>query len=76
MTWRNASESRRIIELERELIETRNAAVTMILGMAKGISSTQASCDELAAGFEDAAKEADGPTRRLATLVALALRGA
>ena len=65
----------RLIQLERELIETRNAAVAMVVGMAKGITSSPEGREELAASFDAVAAEADQVTRRLATLVALALRG-
>ncbi|GGE24424.1 hypothetical protein SAMN05421774_10848 [Gemmobacter megaterium] len=63
-----------LIRLERELVDTRNAAVAMILGMAEGIVSSPAGREELASGFEAAAKDADQVTKRLATLVSLALR--
>lgn len=63
-----------LIRLERELVDTRNAAVAMILGMAEGIVSSPAGREELASGFEAAAKDADQATKRLATLVSLALR--
>lgn len=64
----------RIIQLERELIETRNAAAALILGVAEGITSTPWGREELAASFEAAASDADEATRRLARLVASALR--
>lgn len=63
-----------IIRLERELIDTRNAAVAMIVGVAEGIATTPWGRAELADSFEAAAAEGDAVTRRLATLVAMALR--
>lgn len=64
----------RIIELEREAVDTRNAAVSMILSMAEAIAPSPEGRAELAAGFREAAEAATDPaTARLARLVALAL---
>lgn len=65
----------RIIELERELADTRRAAVSIIMGMAEGITSATEGRADLAQGFREAAAEADADpaTARLALLVAMAL---
>lgn len=64
----------RIIELEREITDTRNAAVRMMLGMADGIAPSAEGKADLAAGFREAAEAAGDPaTARLALLVAMAL---
>lgn len=67
----------RILLLEREVIETKRAAVTMILGMADAIANTPEGRAEIAQGFEDAARhpDADPAMVRLSKLVASALRG-
>ena len=66
----------RIIALETELIDTRKAAVAMLLGMAEGMVKTPEGREELAVAFEEAAKDADAITARLARLVATAIRAA
>lgn len=64
----------RIIELEREINDTRKAAVHMILGMAQAIAPSAEGRADLAVGFREAAEACDDPvTARLARLVALAL---
>lgn len=71
------SPEERIIALERELYDTRRAAVTVILGMADAIAQTPEGREDLARGFDDAAKDAtiaDPVLARLARLVAGALR--
>lgn len=64
----------REIELERQLIELRKAAVEIILEMAHGIASTHEAREELAEGFEEAASVGMSEKQRLARLVAAALR--
>lgn len=60
-----------IMKLERELAETRNAAVTLIVGMAQAIAPTQEGRAELAAGFREAADASqDTSLTRLARIVA------
>lgn len=66
----------RIIALEQELIDTRKAAVAMLLGMAEGMVKTPEGRKELAQAFEDAARDTDAITARLARLVATAIRAA
>lgn len=68
------NDSDRILELERELIATRNAAVALILGMAGAIVRTPQGREELAVTFDEAAKDGDSATERLSKLVAAALR--
>ncbi|WP_283177883.1 hypothetical protein [Gemmobacter sp. 24YEA27] len=65
----------RIIELERELADTRRAAVSIIMGMAEGIAPSAEGRAELAKGFREAADDpaADPATARLALLVAMEL---
>ncbi|WP_226562181.1 hypothetical protein [Salipiger thiooxidans] len=64
----------REIELERQLVELRKAAVEIMLEMAHGIASTPAAREELAQGFEEAAGVGISEKQRLARLVAAALR--
>ncbi len=64
----------RELELERQLIEVRKAAVEIILEMAHGIASTPEAREDLAQGFEGAAGVGMSEKRRLARLVAAALR--
>ena len=68
------SDSARVLELERELIATRNAAVALILGMAGAIVRSPQGRVELAVTFDEAAKDGDPATERLSKLVAAALR--
>ena len=65
----------RITELERELAETRRAAMTMILGMAEAIVRSPEGREELAASFEEAAAEMDTEAAaKMARQVAVAVR--
>lgn len=64
----------RIAALERELSDTRHAAVAMMLGMARGMVSTPEGREELARGFDEAAVGADPVTAKLARAVADAIR--
>lgn len=68
-----ASEER-IIALERELADTRRAAVLMMLGMAEAIAQTPEGREELAQAFDAAATDDETVTARLARLVAAAIR--
>lgn len=68
------SPEERIIALERELDDTRRAAVTLIVGIAEAVAGSPEGREELAQSFEEAAGEADHVTARLARLVAGALR--
>ena len=56
----------RIIALERELQDTRRAAAHIILGLVDGIARTPEGREELARGFDEAAREADPVTARMA----------
>lgn len=64
----------RIAELERELDDTRRAAVSIVMGMVDAIAKTPEGREELAQGFAWAAVEADPVTSRLARLIAEAVR--
>ena len=64
----------RIIALERELDDTRLAAVRLILGIVRTIATTPVGRQEMARGFDEAASEADPLMARMARLVAAELR--
>lgn len=64
----------RIAALERELSDTRQAAVEIIVAMARGIASSPAGRAELAADFEAMAAESGGAAAGLARAVAEAVR--
>lgn len=64
----------RIIALERELDDTRLAAVRLILGMCRAIATTPEGREERARSFEEAAAQADPLMARMARLVAAELR--
>lgn len=68
----NAEE--RLIAMERELADTRRAAVGLVLGMVDAIARTPFEREEFARTFEEAATSADEVTARLACLVAGAVR--
>lgn len=61
----------RIIALERELDDTRRAAAAVILGMVDAIAQTPEGREDLARGFDEAAKEAAKTDPVLARLVRL-----
>lgn len=63
-----------IIALENELVDTRKAAVAILLGMAEGMARTPAGRPDPAQAFEDAARDADAATVRLAGMVAAVIR--
>ncbi|WP_136684904.1 hypothetical protein [Falsirhodobacter xinxiangensis] len=65
-------EDQRIIDLERELIETRRAAVSIITGL----TEAQSAADRLqiADGLDRSATECDATRARLSRLIAAALR--
>jgi hypothetical protein len=67
-------QNERIEALEKQVVEIRTAAVSMILGMAEAVTNGPAAREGLAQGFDQAAAEHDGEARRLAELVAEALR--
>lgn len=67
-------DKQRIIALERELAETRRAAVMMMVGVLEVITESPEGRERLARGFEDAAEVSDPVAARLARLIALALR--
>lgn len=64
----------RVIEIERELCDTRRAALGLILGLTDALLPNHQGCEELIALFQDASVNAeDEATRSLADLVAKAL---
>ncbi|MDH2328448.1 hypothetical protein QCN27_16465 [Cereibacter sp. SYSU M97828] len=65
-------EDQRIIELERELIETRRAAVSIVAGLTE--AQSPAGRLQIADGLDRAACEGDAARARLARLIAAALR--
>lgn len=65
-------EQQRIIELERELIETRRAAVSIVVGMC-GTQGPEGR-RMLAEGLDREASECDAAQARLSRLIAAALR--
>lgn len=66
------ADEQRLIDLERELIETRRAAVSIIVGMAETRSAEGRI--ELATNLESAAGKCGAEKARLSRLVAEALR--
>ena len=60
--------------LEEQVIEVRHAAVSMVMGMAEAVTNGQNAREDLARGFDEAAAQSEGETRRLAEMVAEALR--
>ncbi|WP_435170773.1 hypothetical protein [Falsirhodobacter sp. 1013] len=64
------TDAERIEQLERELDETLDAALTIIVGMADAIAPTAESKRELANGFAEAAESVDGAIPRLSRAVA------
>ncbi len=68
------SDQDRIIALEREVIDTRNAAVGLILGWLNNTLATPAMRRSAAQWFDAAVVDAEIETARLARLVAGALR--
>ena len=64
----------RIAALERALSDTRQAALSMMIGMAQGMVSTPEGREELARGFDQVAAGADPVTAGLARAVADAIR--
>ncbi len=64
----------RIVHLERQMIETRRAAIAIIMGMAEGVAPTPEGREKLAQGFDEAAEGSEGEIARLARLAAGALR--
>ena len=70
------SKEERIIALEREVIDTRNAAVELVLGWLQHSQSTPAARRLAAEWFDGASLGAEMSTARLARLMAGALRAA
>lgn len=68
------SDEERVIALEREVIETRNAAVGLIVGWLEHALPTPAARRGAAEWFEAATAGADIVEARLARLVAASLR--
>lgn len=68
------SDQERMIALEREVIDTRNSAVELIVGWLDHIQATPAARRMAAEWFDASARGADLGTARLARLVAGALR--
>ena len=68
------SDQDRIIALEREVIDTRNAAVELIVGWLDHNHATPAARRAAAQWFDTAVSGAEIETARLARLVAGALR--
>lgn len=65
---------KRIADLERQLLDVRKSAVSMIVGMSEAVAQSPEGRDELARTFEEAAQTEAGETGHLARLVAAALR--
>ena len=64
----------RIVALERELEDTRRAAVQLVLGMVNAVAKTPEQREELAQGVTLAATESDPETARLAWVTVEAIR--
>ena len=64
-----------IVQLERELMQTRTAAVSLITGLANGFARTDRSRQDIARMFHSVAndQETDEVTARLARLAAEAI---
>jgi hypothetical protein len=69
------SSEERVITLEREVIDTRMAAVALIVGWLDETLATPSARRNAAQWFEASAVDADVLSARLARLVAAALRG-
>lgn len=69
---RTLGNEQRIIDLERELIETRRAAVSIIVGMTE--TQSEEGRLRIASGLETQAGACDAAKARLARLIAAALR--
>ena len=63
-----------IIALEQEVIETRRAAVGMMLGMLDAMTRTPEEREEIARSFDQGAAGVDPARARLSPLVAAAIR--
>jgi hypothetical protein len=68
------SSEERIITLEREVIDTRKAAVALIVGWLDDTLATPAARRNAAEWFDSAAVDADAVGARLARLLAASLR--
>lgn len=68
-------EDRRVIELERELVETRNAAVVLLLHVLHRLIPAGQNLDAVAADLDAAADNApDAAEARIARMAAACLR--
>lgn len=63
-----------ITALEQEVIDTRRAAVGMMLGMIDAMTQTPEEREEIARSFDEAAEGVDPVRARLSQLVAAAIR--
>ncbi|WP_421998160.1 hypothetical protein [Roseovarius confluentis] len=63
-----------IADLEGRLESARRAAVLMVTGMADAVVKTPQGYEDLARGFDEAAKASDGEMQLIADMVAEALR--
>ena len=70
----SVSSEERVIALERELIDTRKAAVALIVGWLGDTLATPSARRNAAQWFDASAVDADVVSARLARLVAAALR--
>ncbi|MDB6454734.1 hypothetical protein [Falsirhodobacter sp. 20TX0035] len=64
------TDAERIEQLERDLNETLEAALTIIVGMADAIAPSAEAKEDLARGFAAAAEGQDGAIPRLSRAVA------
>jgi hypothetical protein len=71
----SVSSEERVIALEREVIDTRKAAVALIVGWLDETLATPSARRNAAQWFDGSAVDADVVAARVARLVAAALRG-
>jgi len=71
---RHMNSEERLVAMERELADTRRAAVGLLLGMVDAITHTPLEREEFARALDDAATDAEPVTARLVRLVAGAIR--
>lgn len=68
------SEEDQIAELKRQLADTRNSAVHLLMGMADAVATTPEGREDLARGFDEIVEQSDEETAYLAKKVAAELR--
>ena len=68
------TDAERIIALERELANTRQASKRMILGMIDAMTRTPEEREEIAKSFDEAAAGVDFTTAELAQVIAAMIR--